>query len=219
LLLTPPFDAAAPDPGYIRGYPPGIRENGGQYTHAAAWTVMALAALGEGDKAGALFAMLNPINHTRDRAAVHRYKVEPYVMAADVYSVAPHTGRGGWSWYTGSAGWMYRLIVESLLGIRLVTTAEGARLVLAPCLPADWPGYTLDYRFRETPYRIEVTQAGSDTGRIEVVLDGRLQADGSVPLMDDGEPHRVSVRLAAAAAASAAPATGRSDRSASAALE
>jgi cyclic beta-1,2-glucan synthetase len=205
-LLDPPFDQHGPNPGYIAGYVPGVRENGGQYTHGAIWAAMAFAALGERERAWELATMINPVRHVATPEGMARYKAEPYVMAADVYSVAPHTGRGGWSWYTGSAGWMYRLIVESLLGIRLVTTAEGARLVLAPCLPADWPGYALDYRYRETPYHIEVTQADSDAGRIEVVLDGRLQADGSVPLRDDGEPHRVSVRLAAVAAASEAPA-------------
>ena len=119
LLFTPPFDKTPLDPGYIKGYPPGIRENGGQYTHAALWSVMAFAALGEGDKAAALFSLLNPINHARTRADVHRYKVEPYVVAADVYAAAPHVGRGGWTWYTGSAGWMQRAGVESILGLRL----------------------------------------------------------------------------------------------------
>ena len=119
LLFTPPFDKTPLDPGYIKGYPPGIRENGGQYTHAALWSVMAFAALGEGDKAAALFSLLNPINHARTRSDVHRYKVEPYVVAADVYGAAPHVGRGGWTWYTGSAGWMQRAGIESILGLRI----------------------------------------------------------------------------------------------------
>ncbi len=131
LLFTPPFDKTPLDPGYIKGYPPGIRENGGQYTHAALWSVMAFAALGEGDKAAALFSLLNPINHARTRSDVHRYKVEPYVVAADVYAAAPHVGRGGWTWYTGSAGWMQRAGVESILGLRL----EGDVLRLDPCIP------------------------------------------------------------------------------------
>src|SRR5438132_9551186 len=112
--------------------------------------------LGDGDRAGELFALLNPINHASTRAGLHKYKVEPYVAAADVYSVPPHTGRGGWTWYTGSAGWMYRLVVESLLGIRLRIDKDGASLTIAPCLPAEWTSYAVDYRFRETPYRIEI---------------------------------------------------------------
>ena len=131
LLFAPPFDKSALDPGYIKGYPPGIRENGGQYTHAALWSVMAFAALGEGDKAADLFSLLNPINHARTRADVLRYKVEPYVVAADVYATAPHVGRGGWTWYTGSAGWMHRAGVESILGLRI----RGAFLHLDPCIP------------------------------------------------------------------------------------
>src|SRR5208337_5310379 len=118
LLFAPPFDKTAQDPGYIKGYPPGVRENGGQYTHAALWSVMAFAALGEGDKAARLFSLLNPLNHARSRSDVHRYEVEPYVVAADIYATAPHIGRGGWTWYTGSAGWMQRAGVESILGLR-----------------------------------------------------------------------------------------------------
>lgn len=132
LVLTPPFDTMEPDPGYIRGYPPGIRENGGQYTHAALWTVMAMAALGEGDQAHALFHMLNPINHTRDPDDVARYRLEPYVVAADVYSCPPHVGRGGWSWYTGSAGWMQRVGVETILGIRI----HGTQVLIDPAYRA-----------------------------------------------------------------------------------
>ncbi len=135
LLFAPPFDRTPLDPGYIKGYPPGIRENGGQYTHAATWSVIAFALLGQADKAAELFSLLNPINRTTTRADVHRYKVEPYVIAADIYSVAPHVGRGGWTWYTGSAGWMYRAGLEWILGFRL----QGSRLQLAPCIPAHWP--------------------------------------------------------------------------------
>src|SRR5436309_2802634 len=134
LLLNPPFDRSAQDPGYIKGYPPGVRENGGQYTHAAAWVVIALARLGSGDEAAELFHMLNPVNHTRTAADVARYQTEPYVMAGDVYGRAPHAGRGGWSWYTGSAGWMYRAGLESILGLR----RRGATFIVDPCVPASW---------------------------------------------------------------------------------
>src|SRR5690606_4900718 len=140
------FDRMARDPGYIKSYPPGLRENGGQYSHAAMWVVLAFAKLGEGDKAGELFALLNPINHSRTPEEAERYKVEPYVVAADVYSVAPHAGRGGWTWYTGSAGWMYRAGIEGLLGIR----REGATLVIDPCIPADWPGFEATVRIAST---------------------------------------------------------------------
>ena len=137
LLFTPPFDRASPDPGYIKGYLPGVRENGGQYTHAAIWSVLAFAALGDGDKAGELFSLLNPINHASSRAGVYRYKVEPYVIAADIYAEPPHVGRGGWTWYTGSAGWMYRAGIEWILGLRL----RGTMMHLDPCIPRAWPGF------------------------------------------------------------------------------
>ena len=195
LLLDPPFDRHGNNPGYIAGYVPGVRENGGQYTHSAIWAAMAFAKLGQRERAWSLLAMINPVHHAGTFEGVALYKVEPYVMAADVYSVAPHTGRGGWSWYTGSAGWMYRLIVESLLGVRLDTSKDGVRLVLSPCLPADWPGYTLGYRYRSTLYQIEVIQVHEGAEPISVHLDGRLQADGSVPLLDDGRPHQVQARI------------------------
>ncbi len=131
LLLIPPFDHASPDPGYIKGYPPGIRENGGQYTHGAIWSVIAFAMLGDGDKAGELFSLLNPVNHASTRAAIHRYKVEPYVACGDVYAEPAHVGRGGWTWYTGSAGWMYRAGLEWILGFRL----RGATLLIDPMHP------------------------------------------------------------------------------------
>ena len=133
--------SASPDPGYIKGYPPGIRENGGQYTHAAIWSVLAFAALGEGDKAGELFSLLNPINHASTRAGVYRYKVEPYVVAADIYAEPPHVGRGGWTWYTGSAGWMYRAGIEWILGLRL----RGTRLYLDPCIPQAWRSFEITF--------------------------------------------------------------------------
>jgi cyclic beta-1,2-glucan synthetase len=194
-LLDPPFDQLGPNPGYIAGYVPGVRENGGQYTHGAIWAAMAFASLGDRALAWALLDMINPINHALTPEAVARYKVEPYVMAADVYSVAPHTGRGGWSWYTGSAGWMYRLIVESLLGLRLETTSGGAFLRLSPCLPVHWPGYLLDYRHQDTAYRIEVVQAGTGSGQLEVWLDGVLQAGADIPLLNDRQDHHVRITL------------------------
>ncbi len=161
-LLDPPFDRSDVDPGYIRGYVPGVRENGGQYTHGAIWAAMAFAALGDGERAWELTTMINPVNHARTPEDIATYKAEPYVVAADVYALAPHTGRGGWSWYTGSAGWMYRLIVESLLGV----TLETDRLRVTPCLPADWTGFSMRYRYRGTQYDIVVRQTppGADTG-------------------------------------------------------
>jgi cyclic beta-1,2-glucan synthetase len=164
-LLDPPFDQSTLDPGYIKGYVPGVRENGGQYTHAAIWAAMAFAQLGDRTRAWELFDIINPINHARTPADVATYKVEPYVIAADVYAVSPHVGRGGWTWYTGSAGWMYRLIVESLLGLRL----EGETLHIEPCLPADWDGFKLSYRYRETRYQI--------VGHSRVSRGGRTTAE------------------------------------------
>src|SRR5437660_11686027 len=163
-LLAPPFDKSNLDPGYIRGYVPGVRENGGQYTHAAIWAAMAFAAMGDGARAWELFDMINPVNHSRSPEAIATYKVEPYVMAADAYAVAPHIGRGGWTWYTGSAGWMYRLIVESVLGLRL----EGDKLHLEPCFHAEWTRFKVHYRFRETTYHITVQRAaqGDDKDRV-----------------------------------------------------
>jgi cyclic beta-1,2-glucan synthetase len=192
-LLDPPFDKSDLDPGYIRGYVPGVRENGGQYTHGAIWAAMAYAALGDRERAWELAAMMNPVNHARTPEGVATYKVEPYVIAADVYAVAPHTGRGAWSCYTGSAGWMYRLIVESLLGV----TLENDRLRLAPCLPADWTAFTMRYRYRETRYDIAVrqTRAGAGLPPVKVTVDGVVQADGAVPLVDDRAVHQVLVEM------------------------
>ena len=192
LLLTPPFDRSRPDPGYIQGYLPGVRENGGQYTHAAVWALLAFAALGDGDKAGELFSLLNPIRHGSTRADIHRYKVEPYVAAGDVYSEPPHVGRGGWTWYTGSAGWMYRLITESLLGLRL----EVDRLHFEPCLPAGWGGFKLHYRYRETVYHISIMQGPGAAG---LTMDGESREGTAIPLVDDGREHVVEVRLGAVA--------------------
>ncbi len=194
LLFTPPFVDSSVDPGYIRGYLPGVRENGGQYTHGAIWSVLAFAALGEGDKAGELFSILNPINHASTRAGVHRYKVEPYVMAADIYSEPPHVGRGGWTWYTGSAGWMYQAGVEAILGFRL----RGASLEIEPCIPRGWPRYEIDFAYHGTRYEIAVENPhGVSRGIASADLDGQpLGGPGAtVPLVDDGGTHRVRVVL------------------------
>ena len=193
LLFTPPFDHTPRDPGYIKGYPPGVRENGGQYTHAACWVVMATAALGDGDRAGALFAMLNPINHARTPAEVDRYQVEPYVIAADVYAEPPHVGRGGWTWYTGSAGWMYRAGLESILGV----CVRGTTLEIAPCIPREWPAYEVSLRHRSARYAIRVENPNRATGGIAAVeLDGVPRApDATIPLVDDGGTHVVRVVL------------------------
>ena len=216
-LLDPPFDKSALNPGYIKGYVPGVRENGGQYTHAAIWAAMAFAVLGDSRRAWELTAMINPLNHAASAAAIATYKVEPYVVAADVYAVSPHIGRGGWTWYTGSAGWMYRLVVESLLGLRL----EVDRLRLQPCLPATWEGFKLHYRYRETVYHINVRQASGYGVATSVSVDGIAQVDPSIPLLDDRLEHAVEVTIATprqggsaspdcAAAAQAAGATAHS---------
>ena len=194
LLFTPPFDRTPLDPGYIKGYPPGIRENGGQYTHAAAWSVIAFAALGDGDKSAELFSLLNPINRTSTRADVQRYKVEPYAVAADVYSVAPHVGRGGWTWYTGSAGWLYRAGIEAILGFRL----QGASLLLAPCIPKEWPRFEIVFNYRSARYDIAVENPTGVSGGVAYAeLDGKLLPGGPtrVPLADDGQAHKVRVIL------------------------
>jgi cellobiose phosphorylase len=190
-LLDPPFDTSALDPGYIKGYVPGVRENGGQYTHAAIWAAMAFAAQGDRARTWELFSMINPINHGRSPDAIATYKVEPYVVAADVYAVSPHGGRGGWTWYTGSAGWMYRLILESILGLRL----DVDTLHLKPCIPADWTGFTLHYRYRETLYHIVVTQLPAGQGEPGVTVDGMARDDLSIALVDDRRDHAVEVRV------------------------
>lgn len=194
LLFTPPFDQTPLNPGYIKGYPPGIRENGGQYTHAAIWSVQALAKLGDGDKAAELLSLLNPINHARTWAEAQRYKVEPYVVCADIYSVTPHVGRGGWTWYTGSSGWMYRAGLESILGF----TVEGSTLRLDPCVPRTWKDFEIVFRHRTTRYQIVVdNQAGVCRGIARLELDDQVLPDGTaaVILVDDGKIHRVRVIL------------------------
>jgi cyclic beta-1,2-glucan synthetase len=198
-LLTPPFDRTAHDPGYIKGYLPGIRENGGQYTHGALWVVRALAELGRRDRAAALLEMLTPVAHASDRARTDAYQVEPYAVAADVYGAVPHVGRGGWTWYTGSAGWMYRVALESVLGF---TVEDGKRILLRPCIPDDWPEFRLRYRLPggKTHYEITVENPGRRAEAVRTVtIDGApgIVEEGAarVPLVDDGAIHRVSVAL------------------------
>ncbi len=191
LLFTPPFDKSSRDPGYIKGYLPGVRENGGQYTHAAVWTAWAFAKLGQGDRAAELFRMLNPISHADAPEKVARYKVEPYVIAADIYSVPPHTGRGGWTWYTGSSGWMYRLGIEAILGISRV----GKSLNINPCIPRHWPGFKVDYRFGTAQYKISVENPHNvNRGIRQILLDGNPLSGSLIPLAEeDGQPHEVRV--------------------------
>jgi cellobiose phosphorylase len=187
-LLDPPFDKTPQDPGYIRGYVPGVRENGGQYTHSAVWATMAFAQMGDTARAWELMRMISPVSHGGSAEGMAVYKVEPYVMAADVYAVAPHVGRGGWTWYTGSSGWMYRLMVESLLGVR----READRLHITPLLPAEWPEFRLRYRYRDTEYAIHVQHASGDQpSRLQ--LDGEPQAGLSIDLQDDRIAHAVEV--------------------------
>jgi cyclic beta-1,2-glucan synthetase len=192
LLLSPPFDTSAQDPGYIRGYPSGVRENGGQYTHAAVWAVMAVARLGSGDEAMELFHMLNPINHSRTGGDAERYRTEPYVLAGDVYAHPAHPGRGGWTWYTGAAGWLYRTGLESLLGLR----RQGATFTIDPCIPASWPEYTIVWRFGSARYEITVTNPEHRCrGVAEADLDGAPVDPTAIPLADDGGTHVVRVVL------------------------
>jgi cyclic beta-1,2-glucan synthetase len=190
ILFTPPFDKSSLDPGYIKGYVPGVRENGGQYTHAAIWTLIAYALLGDGERAGELFALLNPINHSSTRAGLHKYKVEPYAAVGEVYAVPPHTGRGGWTWYTGSAGWMYRAGLESILGFKLQTD----RLEINPCVPRWWREFEITYRRGRAVYRIKVENPGGvSRGVVSVEIDGATQTDGFFPLVDDEKTHNVRI--------------------------
>lgn len=191
-LLTPPFDKSSLEPGYIKGYVPGVRENGGQYTHAAIWATMAFAMRGEREKAWELFTMLNPIHHGSDPDAMARYRVEPYVMCADIYGAPPHTGRGGWTWYTGAAGWMARLVLETLLGLRL----EADRLHLSPCLPPSWTSYSLFYRYRETPYIINIRCGKNAAKIIGIRMDGNTEGETTaITLIDDKREHHVDIDL------------------------
>ncbi len=193
LLFTPPFERGHLEPGYIKGYVPGIRENGGQYTHAATWVVLATALLGQGKRAAELFNLLNPIHHTASPEGLERYKVEPYVVCADVYGAPPHTGRGGWTWYTGSASWLYRVGLEAILGFRL----RGTRLEFNPCIPPGWAGYEITYRHRSSTYHVVVENSASSGRDVRSVsVDGRPVPDRVVELADDGRQHEVHVALA-----------------------
>jgi cellobiose phosphorylase len=190
-LLTPPFDTAPVNPGYIKGYVPGVRENGGHFSHAAIWVVMAFASLNDYQRAWDLLPFLNPIHHSSTPEEVRKYRVEPYAIASDIYAATPHTGQGGWTWYTGSAGWMYTLILESLLGVRL----SGENIRFEPCIPAIWDSYRIDYRYRSTMYHIVVRNSGRGPDIRSVVVDGIDQAGKSIHLADDRKVHRVVVEL------------------------
>jgi cyclic beta-1,2-glucan synthetase len=193
-LFTPPFDRTPKDPGYIKAYPPGIRENGGQYTHAAMWSVLAFAQLGDGDRAAELFSLMNPINHASTRTGIHRYKVEPYVACADVYAAPSHIGRGGWTWYTGSAAWMYRTALEAILGFNV----RGTRLSIDPCIPRAWVGFDIVYRYRSSVYQITVQNPhGVSRGVLRARLDGAEvgATPCEIPLVDDGVIHEVTITL------------------------
>jgi cyclic beta-1,2-glucan synthetase len=194
LLFTPPFDHSAADPGYIKAYPPGIRENGGQYTHAAAWSAIAFAMLSDADRAAELFSILNPINRTRTRIDAERYRVEPYVLAADIYSEPPNVGRGGWTWYTGSSAWLYRAGLEWILGCRI----RGASMLLDPCVPRAWKAFEITLRYRRTRYEIKVENPrGVSRGLASLQFDGKVldAQPGLVPLIDDEATHQVRAVL------------------------
>ncbi|MCJ7558543.1 MAG: hypothetical protein MUP90_16740, partial [Gammaproteobacteria bacterium] len=192
LLFTPPFDRTLRDTGYIQGYPPGVRENGGQYTHAALWTVWAFAELDQQDRATALYRMINPIYHADTPEKVRLYRVEPYVVAADIYGAQPHTGRGGWTWYTGSASWMYRLGLEAILGLR----RHGNILQIKPCIPNDWPGYEMEYSFGTARYHIQVENPNSSYRAVSrLVVDGQSLPENTILLCDDGKEHEVVITL------------------------
>ena len=188
-LFTPPFDKSPLNPGYVKGYVPGVRENGGQYTHAAIWTTMAFALLGDHRRAWELLAMINPVIRGGSEQGIAVYKVEPYVVAADVYALPPHTGRGGWTWYTGSAGWMYQLIVETLLGL----TRQPERLRLTPRLPDSWDGFKMRYRYRETFYHFTITKAAD--GVAQTWVDGVACPLPWIGLVNDGVDHHVKIHL------------------------
>src|SRR5678816_2865157 len=192
LLLAPPFDRSTRDPGYIKGYLPGIRENGAQYTHAALWTVLATARLADGDRAAELMRMLNPLSRTHTPAEVRRYMVEPYVVAGDVYAAPGHAGRGGWSWYTGAASWSYRVALEGILGF----DKRGDRLRLNPCIPTAWPGFALEYRYGESVYAITVSNPRSVSGGVaSISVDGVAATEPWISLIDDGARHIVTIVL------------------------
>jgi cyclic beta-1,2-glucan synthetase len=193
MLLTPAFDRMPNDPGYIKGYLPGVRENGAQYTHAALWAVLATALQGKGDRAFELYQMINPLTHARTPDEVATYQVEPYVVAADVYTAQGHLGRGGWTWYTGSASWMYRVGIEGILGF----AQRGDTLYLNPCIPAAWPEFTIEYRYGTSRYTIVVQQSRQAGQAGEITVDGERHVVPGIPLVDDGAAHEVRVTLAA----------------------
>jgi cellobiose phosphorylase len=190
-LFDPPFDKSALNPGYIKGYLPGVRENGAQYTHAAVWTVLGFAMLGDAERAWELLAMILPVNHSLDLPAADVYSVEPYVVAADVYAVPPHTGRGGWTWYTGSAGWLYRLIIEHLVGLKL----EVDHLRFIPCLPAAWKTLTVHYRYRNSTFHITLRAKAGWKGAPQIMIDGQKHDGETLPLRDDQKEHQVEVNF------------------------
>ena len=191
-LFTPPFDGGEAEPGYIKGYLPGVRENGGQYTHAAVWVIIAFAKMGDGDKAWELFSLINPINHSSNYGECSRYKLEPYVMAADIYAAHPHIGRGGWSWYTGSAGWMYRAGLEYILGFQ----KNGDAIIMDPCIPQKWTEYAIKYKFIDTVYNIRVDNPqGLNKGVKSISLDGKVSEGNRIPLVNDGKSHEVLVLM------------------------
>jgi cyclic beta-1,2-glucan synthetase len=205
LLLTPPFDRMTHDPGYIKGYVPGVRENGGQYTHAAIWTVMALTQLGLGDEAMELFHMVNPINHMRSPDGLEQYRAEPYAVAADVYAHPMHLGRGGWTWYTGSAAWMYRTAIEGLVGLR----RNGATFSVAPSIPGMWPKFSVQWRTAGASYDILVVNPDHRCGGVRSVeLDGVAVDADAIPIADDGATHTVVVELGDPATRTDASAAG-----------
>src|SRR6056297_1588140 len=192
LLFTPPFERDKRDPGYIKSYAKGLRENGGQYTHAAAWVIYAYALLGEGTKAYELYEMLNPINHSPSFFLANQYKVEPYVMPADIYNVQPHIGRGGWTWYTGAAGWMYRVCIEGILGLK----KRGSKLTLNPSIPDYWTNYTIKYRYKETLYIIEViNEKKVSNGEIKYTLDDKEVEENYIELVNDKNEHNIKAEL------------------------
>lgn len=188
--MTPPFNESEMEPGYIKGYVPGVRENGGQYTHAAAWVIIAFSKLGHGDKALELFQLINPINHTRSKIEYSKYKVEPYVMAADVYAVPPHVGRGGWTWYTGSASWTYIAGLENILGLK----KNGSKLLFEPCVPKKWTEYSMIYRYIDTTYNINVKNPeGINKGVKNISINGNLSNNNFINLVNDGKSYDVEI--------------------------
>jgi cyclic beta-1,2-glucan synthetase len=203
MLLTPPFDRTTHDPGYIKGYLPGVRENGAQYTHAALWAVLATAQRGDGDRAFELFQMINPLMHARTPDEVATYKVEPYVVAADVYTAEGQLGRGGWTWYTGSASWLYRVALESILGF----TKRGDTLTIEPHVPNGWPGFSIEYRFGGARYRVAVQMTDEVAGTL--MVDGMRVPGSTLTLVDDGATHEVVVTVARTRSAAATGAAAR----------